>query len=183
MTPPAPIIVGPSPLKILGSVAIVSVVGVALVFVLIQVMAVLATPWPLLHAGIILACTTVVLASYCVIALLVAIVWGRPRVEIRPDGFIDSGAAGSRSRRWSDIEGGFVVIRVWWQPKVAYRLTDAFKQSTRIKPIAALAGYDEAILICGELAIGAAALAEILNQHKQRAADATVTDQPPMESC
>jgi len=40
----------------------------------------------------------------------------------------------------------------------------------------------EAILICSELAIGAAALAIILNQQKQRAAGATVTDQPPAES-
>ena len=53
--------------------------------------------------------------------------------------------------------------------------------STRMSAMTPSAPH-EAILICSELAIGAAALAIILNQQKQRAAGATVTDQPPAES-
>jgi hypothetical protein len=98
---------------------------------------------------------------YCGIAVLGAVSWARPRVEIGPDGFVDYGIVGHRSRRWSDIKGSVTVIRVGWpigvglRPVVAYPLTDAFKESARIKPVASLAGNDEAVLICGELAIGA----------------------------
>jgi hypothetical protein len=49
---------------------------------------------------------------------------------------------------------------------VAYHLTGAFKESAR-KKFASLAGNDEAILICPELAIRAAELAEVLNRWKQ----------------
>jgi hypothetical protein len=56
---------------------------------------------------------------------------------------------------------------------VAYRLTDTFKESALIKPVASLAGNDEAILICGELAIGAGELADVLNRWRQGVPSAT----------
>jgi hypothetical protein len=80
---------------------------------------------------------------------------------------------GHRSRRWSDIEGSFVVIRVGLQSVIAYRLTGAFKASARIRPAPSLAGNDEAILICGELAMGAGELVEVLNRWKQGMPSAT----------
>ena len=111
--------------------------------------------------------------------MLGAVIWARPRVEIGPDGFVDYGIVGHRSRLWNDIEGSFTVIRVGWpiavglRPVVAYRLNETFKKSARIKPVASLEGNDEAILICGELAIGAGELADLLNRWKHSAPSAT----------
>jgi hypothetical protein len=180
MIPPATVTVGPSPLKILGSVAIASVaitVGVTILVVFLELLAAVGllgllavSPWLWSYRWMIIACTAALVACYCGIAVLGAVIWARPRVEIGPDGFVDYGIVGHRSRRWSDIKGSFTVIRVGWpigvglQPVVAYRLTDAFKESARIKPVASLAGNDEAILICGELAIGAEELADVLNR-------------------
>jgi hypothetical protein len=180
MIPPATVTVGPSPLKILGSVAIASVaitVGVTILVVFLELLAAVGllgllavSPWLWSYRWMIIACTAALVACYCGIAVLGAVIWARPRVEIGPDGFVDYGIVGHRSRRWSDIKGSFTVIRVGWpigvglRPVVAYRLTDAFKESARIKPVASLAGNDEAILICGELAIGAEELADVLNR-------------------
>ena len=174
MTPSTPVTVGPSPLKILGKVAIASIgitVGVPILIVLVGFLN--QAPWLLSHVWIITACTAALVTCYCGVAVLVAIISGQPRVEIGPDGFVDHGVLGHRLCRWSDIEGDFAVIRVGLQSVVAYRLTDAFKESARIKPIPSLAGNDEAILICGELAIGAGELAEVLNQWKQGVPSAT----------
>jgi hypothetical protein len=112
-------------------------------------------------------------AGYRGAAWLGAVIWNRPRIEIGPDGFVDYGVIGRRSRRWGDIEGEFAVIRVGWpfavgsQPVVAYHLTDVFKASTTIQPLESLSGYDEAILICIELSAGAGELADLLNRWKQ----------------
>jgi hypothetical protein len=187
--PPATVTVGPSPLKVLGSVAIASVaisVGVTILVVFLELLAAVGLlgllavpPWLWSYRWIITACTAALVACYCGIAVLGAVIWSRPRVEIDPDGFVDYGIVGHRSRRWSDIKGSFTVIRVGWptgvglRPVVAYRLTDAFKESARIKPVASLAGNDEAILICGELAIGAEELADVLNRWKQGVPGAT----------
>jgi hypothetical protein len=177
MTPPASLTVGPSPLKILGKVTIAAVAGTAGVCIFIVFMACSGNQWPLSNASIIIPCTAALFACYCGIAVLGAIIWGRPRIEIGPDGFVDHGILGHRLRRWSDIEGDFAVIRVGLQfglqSVVAYHVTSAFKESARIKPIRSLAGYDEAILIGGELAIGARELAEVLNRWKQGVPTAT----------
>jgi hypothetical protein len=157
----------------LGELALASVAGTAGASIMVVFLGLLAHPWFLSNAGLIIACAVALLVCCCAIAVLGALLSGRPRVEIGPDGFTDYGILGHRSRRWSDVEGSFTVIRVGWpiaigrRPVVAYRLTGAFKESARIKPIASLAGNDEAILICPELAIGAGELAEVLNRWKQ----------------
>jgi hypothetical protein len=173
MIPPALVTVGPSPLKVLGKLAIAAVAITVGASILVVFVGSLAAPWLLSHAEIIIACTAALLACCCGVAVPGAAVWGRPRVEIGPDGFVTRGVIGNRSRRWSDIEGSFTVIRVGLQSMVAYRLTDAFKESARIQPSASLAGNDEAILFCGELAIGAGELADVLNRWKQGVPSAT----------
>jgi hypothetical protein len=166
LTPPSAVTVGPSPLKLLGTAVITSVAGIAGVSILVVVLGFLAAPWLLSHAGTIITGTAALLACYWAIAVPVAVVCGRPRVEIGPDGFETHGILGHRARRWSDIDGGFAVVRVGLQRAVAYRLTGAFKESARIQPIASLArqGHDEAILFCGELTMGAGELAQVLNR-------------------
>jgi hypothetical protein len=137
-------------------------------------------PWLWTHRWSVVAGLTTFLALYRGIALVGAVFGSRPRIEISDEGFTDYGVLGQRSRRWSDIEGNFTVLRVGWPlalglwPLVAYRLTDACKKSTRIgDPIASLQGNDEAILICEELSISAAELADILNQCKHGAPSGT----------
>jgi hypothetical protein len=180
MIPPA-ITIGPRPLKILGEVALVSIAGTAGVSILVVFLGFLTHPWFLSNAPIIIACAAAILICWCVIAVLGAILWGRPRVEIRPEGFTDYGILGHRSRRWSDIDGSFTVIPVGWpfavgrRRVVAYRLTGALKESARGQS-AWLAGNDEAILICPELAIGADQLVEVLNSWKQGVPSATTSD-------
>ncbi len=166
MVPAISVTVGPSPLKILGKLAIGSVAFTAVVGILILFMGFLGSAWILSLAWIILICTVALLACYCAIAVIVAGLCGLPRVEIGADGFVDYGIVGHRSRRWSDIEGSFVVIRVGLQRVVAYHLTAAAKESIRLMPGTSLRGYDEALLICGELEMGTAQLAEVLNQWK-----------------
>jgi hypothetical protein len=180
MTPPTCVTIGPSPLKLLGTAVITSIAITAGASILVVFVGFLTGPWLLSHAGIIIACTAALLACYWGIAMPVAITCGRPRVEIGPDGFDTHGILGHRWRRWSDIEGGFAVVRVGLQPTVAYRLTGPLKESARIQPIASLAGqgHDEAILFCGELAMGAGELAEVLNQWKQGVPSATSAPQP-----
>jgi hypothetical protein len=166
VTPQTSITFGPSLLKIFGSVTLASIgitVGVA---VLVLLVALLTTDEVLSYAWVIAVGTAVLVGGFYGIAVAGAVFFGRPRIEIGLDGFVDHGIAARRSRRWSDIKGDFAVIRVGLQLVVAYRLTDDFKEILRLKPIPSLAGYDEAILICGDLAIGAAELAEVLNQWK-----------------
>jgi len=158
--------VEPSPLKIMGSLALLTIAVTAGVAIFVVLFGFLAHPWLLANAWAIIACTAAVLAGWCAIAVLGAVIWRRPRVEIDSDGFVTQGTFGRRQRRWSDIEGGFAVLRVGLQSVVAYRLTDAFKEVARIRPIASLAEYDEAISFCGELAIGAGELADLLNRWK-----------------
>ncbi|HEY7119953.1 MAG TPA: hypothetical protein VH475_25415 [Tepidisphaeraceae bacterium] len=183
MIPPATVTVGPSPLRIFAGIAIASVaitVGLTIVVAFLELLAAvgllgfLPVPiWLWSHRWVIVACMAAVLACYCGIAVLVTAMTGRPRLEIGADGFVDYGIVGRRSRRWSDITGSFTVIRVGWpiglgmRRVVAYRLTDACKESARIKPIGSLGENDEAILICPELTMGATELADLLNRWKQ----------------
>jgi len=172
MTTPDRVTVGPKPLKIFGELSLLFIVGTAGVSLLVVFLGYLAHPWFLSHAWVVVGCAAAMLACWSMIAVLGALVWRRPRVEIGPDGFTDYGILGLRSRRWSDIEGDFTVIQISWpfavgrRHVVAYRLTSTFKKFARRKP-AALSGNDEAILICPELAIAAAELSEVLNQWKQ----------------
>jgi len=108
--------------------------------------------------------------SFGALALL-ALTGRRPRVEIGPDGFVARVPFGSRSRRWSDIEGGFVVIKVGVAEGMGCRLTRVFKESAGIKPTTLFAGNDEAISGGYEIPIGE--LAELPNHHKGRATGAS----------
>lgn len=172
MIPSAFVTVGPKPLKIFGEIALLCIAGTAGVSILVLFLGFLAHPWFLSNARIIIACTVAILVCWCTVAVLGALLWGRPRVDIGPDGFTDYGILGHRSRNWRDIEGSFTVIQVSWpfavgrRRVVAYRLTAACKKSAHGKPTW-LAGHDEAILICAELAIRAGELAEVLNRWKQ----------------
>ncbi len=175
MTTSTSITIGPSPLRILGKLAVGSVALTAGVYFLVGPLgfllaAWLLPPWVLLHAGDITAGIAALLACYCLVAVLGTVVGGRPRVEIGPDGFVVRGAFGRRSRRWGDVDGDFVVVRAGWQSAVAYRITAAAKGPAWTRPNNSPAGYDEAILICGELTMGAGELAEVLNHWKQGAA-------------
>jgi hypothetical protein len=162
--------VGPSPLKILAATAFAAVAGTAGAAILVVFLGFLQTPWLLLHFQAIIVCTAAALVAFSAFAVFGSIRWVRPRVEIGPEGFVTYGMAGRRPRRWSDIEGDFAVLRVGWRKAVVYRLTDAFKASAPVaplKPTHSLAGNDEAILFCEELALGARELAEVLNQWKR----------------
>jgi hypothetical protein len=163
--------VGPSPLKLLRAALITSVAILIGASILVPLFGFLAVPWLLSNVGIVIAWTAAVVASYWAIAVSVAVISGRPRVEIGPEGFDTRGILGHRYRRWNDIEGGFAVVRVGLQPAVAYSITAALKESARIQPIASLArqGHDEAVLFCGELTMAAGELAEVLNRWKQGA--------------
>jgi hypothetical protein len=183
MSSSATVTIGPSPRKIIGGIVVASMAILGGLTILVLALEFLASvgllgllpvsPRLWARRWAIVGGLATLFAGYRGVALLGTMAWGRPRVEIGPDGFADYGVIGRRSRRFLDIEGSFTVIRVgWpfavgWQPVVAYRLTDAFKASTRIRPLDFLPGYDEAILVCGELAIGAAELADLLNDRKR----------------
>lgn len=173
MTVAPSVTVGPSPLKIFGGLAFLSIAGTAGVAIVVVLFGFLSHPWLLANAWTIIAGTAALLAGWCALGVFGAIIWHRPRVEIDSGGFVAQGTFGRRPRRWSDIEGGFAVIRVGLQSVVAYRLTDGFKELARIQPIASLAEYDEAISFCGELALGAGELADLLNRWKHDMPSAT----------
>jgi hypothetical protein len=184
MTSPATITVGPSLGKILGGVTIATIAitigAVALVLCLERAAAagllglLPVPPWLWSHRWGVVAALATLLGCYRGIAVLGALLWARPRIEIGEERFTDYGVVGKRSRRWSEVEGSFTIIQVGWpialfkQPVVAYRLTDAGKKAAGIKqPIELLPGFDEAILICGELAIEPGELADVLNECKR----------------
>lgn len=100
-----------------------------------------------------------------------AYVWAllrrRPSVELGPDAFVAQSLFGSRTRRWDEVEGDFVVIQLGWSRAIGYHLTSAFKESAKIKPTALFAGNDEAI--SGSYSVSINQLMELLNQHKQHA--------------
>ncbi|HWE97807.1 MAG TPA: hypothetical protein VG269_27880 [Tepidisphaeraceae bacterium] len=168
------VLVGPSPVKILGSVLVAAPLAVAGLAILIKFMGFLGPFWLRYHSNTILLCIAAAAACFCGIAIFVAMLGGRPYVEIGPDGFVTRGVAGIRSRSWGDVEGDFVVVKGWFQSTIAYRLTDAFKElRRRAGSSTSPAGYDEAITFCGELRMPAEELAALLNQWKQGAPGTT----------
>src|SRR5262245_43362587 len=171
MTPSNSVIVGPSPLTLLGTLVFASLVLTASLaaFLLSLSLAVFGLGWFLSTGWVIVIVTGVLVACCCGALLSVAIIGRRPRVEIGPDGFIACTLFGSRSRRWSDIEGLFAVIKVGLQKGVGYHLSQDFKESACIKPTTLFAGNDEVISGAYEMPTGD--LAALLNQHKTRAAD------------
>lgn len=154
------VIVGPDLLKLLGAQVLGGVMvtgGVAGVL-----LGLFGLNWLLVAAiGALVVCC-------CGAMMLAAAIGHRPRVEIGPDGFVVRTVFGSRSRRWSDVEGDFVVIKVGLGKTAAYRVSEACKRSAGIKRPKWLAGNDEGISGAYRVPIGQ--LAELLNQRKGRAA-------------
>lgn len=185
---PKTVTIGPSKRKIVRGIIVASIAiigGLTLLVVLLEYLAGIGflgllpvPPWLWARRWGVVGGLSTLFAGYRGAAWLGAACWNRPRIEIGPHGFVDYGVVSRRSRRWSDIQGRFRVIQVGWpfavglQPVVAYHLTDTFKASTTIQPLEFLSGYDEAILICGELLMEAGELADLLNQWKEGALDA-----------
>jgi hypothetical protein len=168
---PPSVIIRPSPIKVLGEIILGAVVGTAGLYVFILIFGFIANPWLLSHAFTILECVVAFFACFGAIAVIVSKACHRPRVQINPDGFVCQGISGSRTRRWSDVEGDFVVGRTdLFRPMVSYRLTDeAFKAYAQKRRAASAVKKDEAIIFCAELEISASELAGILNQRKNDA--------------
>jgi hypothetical protein len=166
--------VGPDALKLLGTLVYGglgitggiagTLLGIALI---LDGIFGLSMGWLLSSGWVILAATGALVLCCSGPIFLAAVIWRRPRVEIGPEGFVARNAFGSRSRRWSDIEGSFVVIKVGLSKSVGYRLARVFKESARIKPSTLFAGNDEVIGGAYDIPIGK--LAELLNQYKERA--------------
>src|SRR5262245_33317574 len=104
------IIIGPAPLKMLGLVALTTMVGAMGVAAVL--LGLFGLDWLLVSGWISVLITAACFACLGVAPLLVAIVGRRPRLEIGPDGFVSRTLFGSRFRRWSDINGPFVVIKI-----------------------------------------------------------------------
>jgi hypothetical protein len=148
------VIVGPAPLKLfakllLGFLAMLA--GVAALFGLS-------------------ATSVSILAGICGLLFVGVLVAGRPRVEIGPAGFVAATLTSSRTRRWGDVDGNFVVFRSGLNYMVGYRLTEACKQSIGFKPTTLFDGNDEAI--SGIFRLSIAELSALLNEYKERAANA-----------
>jgi hypothetical protein len=116
--------------------------------------------WVIIAVG-----ASVVVCAFGALCLVGAIA-RKPRVEIGPAGFVVRTLFWSRSRRWSDVEGEFTVIKIASLEAVGYHLTAPFKEASGIKPPRSLGGNDEAI--SGAYTISLTELAAILNDHKRR---------------
>ena len=158
-------IIGPSPLKLLGTMglgALGMTAGMAMLSVgLFGLDWLRSSGWMFVAAVAAVACC----------AFLGALLGRRPRVEIGPEGFVARPLVGGKTRRWSDVDGDFVQIKVGFGRGVGYRLTRAFKESAGIKPTTLFAGNDEAI--SGAFVVPVGRLVELLNQAKARAAGAS----------
>jgi len=169
MTETDSITINSSPRKALAKLTILAIGLTAAAAIVVPVFGFFLLPPLWAHAETVIICIAALMAVWVLLAALGITIGHRPRVEIGPESFVTQGIVGRRSRRWSDVAGEFTVVTVKWQRHVAYRLTREFKESTPPSPSAAMAGYDEAIIFCGELSIGAQQLADLLNQWKQRA--------------
>lgn len=161
-----PIIIPPSPLKVLRESALTSLLVTAGFAFLIAVFGFLIYPWLLYHAWIILASTLALLACFCVAALLATLIWHLPRLEINSEGFATVGAAGRRFRRWNEIEGDFSTARFFMRPVVVWSLTEESRKTARIQKPNSPQQHDEAVMFTTELALSPAELAKLLNQWK-----------------
>ena len=155
------LVIGPSTAKLLGTMGIGALgmaVGAAMLIVAIWGMPDLQS-----KGWIVVA----VIAVLGIGNLVIALGRQRPRLEIDAEGFSVLPLFGGHSRRWSDIEGDFVVIKCGFTQGVAYRLTPAYKASIGFKPTTLFEGNDQAIM--GAFALPIQELAELLNEHKARA--------------
>lgn len=107
-----------------------------------------------------------IVGSGVVGALAMALIRRRPKIEIGPEGFVVHALIGKHSRRWSDIAGDFVVIRIGYSQAVGYRLTEACQEATRFQPTTLFSGNDAAI--SGAFAVSMTELANILNDFRAR---------------
>jgi len=113
----------------------------------------------------IVACVVVVVLSTTLYGI--AAVRRRPRVVLTDEGFVFEKLFGQETRRWDEVAGPFVVIKVGWNELVAYHFTAEFKARTGRKPTSLFAGYD-AVVGGPTLACSAGELAALLNQTWQR---------------
>jgi len=165
---PEPLIVGPSLGKLLGTMglgALGMIVGAALLIVSFWgIGALLWWGWYVVAA----------IAIFGIGNLIIALQRQRPRLELNAQGFTVLPIFGGHSRRWSDIDGDFVVIKCGLNQAVAYRLTPAYKASIGFKPTTLFQGNDQAIM--GAYALPIPELAKVLNEYKARVASATMGD-------
>ncbi len=129
-------IIGPSLARLLSTMGVGALgmsVGAAMLIVAFWGMPVLvAKGW------IVVA----VIAALGIGNLIIALVRDRPRLELDDEGFSVLPIFGGHSRRWSDIDGDFAVIKCGLYPAVAYRMTPAYKQVIGFKPTTLFQGYD-----------------------------------------
>jgi hypothetical protein len=168
VTPSHHVTVGPDLAKLFGRVAFPCVCFPAgFAFFLLGCQFQFGQGWLLSSGWLIVLVIGAVVVGCGAAVMLTAIFGHRPRLEIGLDGFVLYDILGSRSRRWSDIEGSFEVIRLSMRSGVGYRLTQDFKEAVGYKANSWLVGNDEAIWGAFRLPIDE--LAELLNQHKERA--------------
>jgi hypothetical protein len=153
MTPPVPIVVPPSLLKMLG-VFVVSNLGFAV--------GCLACLGPGLLGTIVLGTA----AALTLALVFLAVFRRRPSVSITDEGFTLLKLVGGDQYRWSDVEGSFAVIKLGLTKAVGFKLTDECLARLNLKPSPALSGYHAAVT--GAFAMSPAHLAALLNEHKER---------------
>jgi len=154
------LIIGPSLVRLLSTMGLGALgmsVGAAMLIVALWGMPVLVAKGWLVVA---------VVAALGIGNLAIALVRHRPRLEIDAEGFSVLPIFGGHSRRWTDIDGDFAVIKAGLYPAVAYRLTPAYKQELGFKPTTLFQGYDCAIT--GAFALPIPELATVLNEWKAR---------------
>jgi len=169
MTESNSITINPSLPRALVKLALLAIASTVAAAILVPAFGYFLLPPLWAHKETVIICFAAFMAFWVLLGAIVIPIGHRPRVEIGPDGFVTQGIVGRRTRRWSDVAGEFTVVTVKWQRHVAYRLTREFKESTPPSPSAAMAGYDEAIIFCGELSIDAQQLADLLNHWKENA--------------
>jgi hypothetical protein len=98
---------------------------------------------------------------------LVAAIRKRPRLLITCEGFVFEKLIGSEAHRWDEIDGKFAVIKIGLSEAVAFNLTPEHKARIGKKPTSLFAGYDAAV-VGSAMPCSASALADLLNEHKQR---------------
>ena len=109
---------------------------------------------------------TSILWTFIVVTTILALIHDVPRLQIGPDGFVEHALLQSNSRRWNDIEGDFAVRVTPLGRAVVYRLTEAFRKSQEVAE-AKKVGTKELMFNTFPMSLGK--LAELLNEHKQRA--------------
>jgi Kef-type K+ transport system membrane component KefB len=167
MTPTNPIVLRGNPLKwivrcVLFSIFLAVLMTISVTFLLVGF---LHLSWGLAFTvGV--AVGSAVGAAFAIFVIAIGLIIDQPRMEIGPEGFVLHSPAASRSRRWTDVEGNFIVRGTPLGKVVAYALTEAFKKSQEAASPSKKPGRFESIL--DDYKLSAGELAELLNEHKRR---------------